>query len=343
MISTATVSPSARPKPSIDAAMTPLRPNGKTVMRITSHLVAPSACAASICGCGACRNTSRDTDEMIGRIITASTTPAVNTVPPPTNDTLPFLNRNNQPRSRLSNSSNGSSCGASTKIPHSPKMIEGTAASRSIIAPNGRDNCAGAYWVRNTAIPTATGTANTRANNELSNVTMNRSRIPNARFSGSVVSNWALVKKFVWFARSDGTAWISRNIAINTMAITTVKPAATATDLNSRSPRRAASTLVTVDSGVPGRGGDRRAMNAERSGDGVDRIRQLRLELVGDRDIPVVRQALLARADGGLQEGLHRGTDLGVGVLRADDLIRCQHDRVGAGLRRLVERVGVEH
>ena len=110
-------------------------------------------------------------------------------------------------------------------------MIDGTAASRSTIAANGRDSLVGAYWVRNTAIPTATGTASTRAHIELSTVTMNKSRIPNASWSPSVVSNCALVKKFAWFARNDGMARISRNIAISRIAITIVEPAAAASRL----------------------------------------------------------------------------------------------------------------
>ena len=40
---------------------------------------------------------------------------------------------------------------------------------------------------------------------------MNRSRIPNASLPASVVLNSALVKKFAWFARNDGTARINRN------------------------------------------------------------------------------------------------------------------------------------
>ena len=254
MISTATVSPRARPNPSIDAAMTPLRPNGSTVIRTTSHFVAPSACAASIWIGGVCRNTSRDTEVTIGRIITESTMPAVKMVPPPASETLPCLNRNNQPRLRLRNAAIGSSLGASTKIPHNPKMIDGTAASRSTIAPNGRASRFGAYWVRNTAIPTATGTASTSALIELSTVTMNKSRIPNASCSASVVLNWALVKKFAWFARNDGTARINRNIAISRIAITIVEPAAAATNLKSRSPRRVSRGSVAFSAGLsPGR------------------------------------------------------------------------------------------
>ena len=44
-IATAIVSPSARPRPSIDALIMADRPNGRTVMRIISQRVAPSASA----------------------------------------------------------------------------------------------------------------------------------------------------------------------------------------------------------------------------------------------------------------------------------------------------------
>ena len=76
IISTAMVSPRARPRPSIDAATAPLRPKGSTTVLITSQRVAPSASAASSCRGGVCRNTSRETAVMIGRTITASTTEA---------------------------------------------------------------------------------------------------------------------------------------------------------------------------------------------------------------------------------------------------------------------------
>src|SRR3984957_10289615 len=228
MISTATVSPSARPNPSIDAATAPLRPYGSTVNLTTSHFVAPRACAASVWLVGVCRNAPRDTEVMIGRTITASTTPAVKMLPPPANDTSPALNRKDHPSSRLSKDSVGSSCGASTKIPQSPKTIDGTAASRSTIAPKGRDSLGGAYWVRNTA--------KAIAHIELSSVTMNRSRMPNASLLLSTVLNCALVKKFAWLARSAGIARTRRNIAISPITMVIVEAARAATDLNSRSP-----------------------------------------------------------------------------------------------------------
>ena len=48
MIATAIVSPSARPRPSIAPEITEDRPKGRTVVRIISQRVAPSACAPSV-------------------------------------------------------------------------------------------------------------------------------------------------------------------------------------------------------------------------------------------------------------------------------------------------------
>ena len=47
MIATAIVSPSARPRPSIEPLMIADLPNGRTVIRIISQRVAPSASAPS--------------------------------------------------------------------------------------------------------------------------------------------------------------------------------------------------------------------------------------------------------------------------------------------------------
>ncbi len=76
-VATAIVSPSARPRPSIEAEITPERPKGITAMRMTSQRVAPSARAASSIICGAWRKTSRLTLVMIGRIMIASRMPTV--------------------------------------------------------------------------------------------------------------------------------------------------------------------------------------------------------------------------------------------------------------------------
>ena len=83
-----------------------------TVVRTTSHRVAPSASAASICERGVWQNTSRVTAVMIGRIITASTMPAVKIVPPPAIEPLPVANSGNQPRFSFSHTATGLIAGA---------------------------------------------------------------------------------------------------------------------------------------------------------------------------------------------------------------------------------------
>ena len=82
MIVTAIVSPSARPRPSIAPLITEDLPNGRTVIRIISQRVAPSACAPSCSLRGVCAKASRATAETIGRIITARTSPATSIVRP---------------------------------------------------------------------------------------------------------------------------------------------------------------------------------------------------------------------------------------------------------------------
>ena len=98
--------------------MMPDRPNGSTAILIISHLVAPSASAASSCSRGVCRNTSRLTALMIGRIITASTRPATSIVRPvveagPAKSGM-------KPRLSASHWALGTVAGASTVTPHSP-------------------------------------------------------------------------------------------------------------------------------------------------------------------------------------------------------------------------------
>ena len=57
-------------------------------------------------------------------------------------------------------------------------MIDGTAASRSIVAAAGRPATRGAYWVMNRATPTPTGTAMSMAIAEESTVAQSRSGMP---------------------------------------------------------------------------------------------------------------------------------------------------------------------
>src|SRR5262249_62386745 len=74
MSMTAIVSPSARPRPSIEPLMRPGRPYGSTAMRIISQRVAPSAHAASMfCG-GGRSNTSRPVAGAVRRDMDGRTT-----------------------------------------------------------------------------------------------------------------------------------------------------------------------------------------------------------------------------------------------------------------------------
>src|SRR6478736_10581287 len=116
---------------------------------------------------GVWANTSREIAVTIGRIMMASTTDATNTEP--FGSTL-RLSIGNQPKWLISHAAAGARKGPSTLRPQSPKMIEGTAASRSTTKDTGPDARTCRYWVRQRATPTATGTAKIMASIEDSTV-----------------------------------------------------------------------------------------------------------------------------------------------------------------------------
>jgi hypothetical protein len=93
-------------------------PNGSTAIRIISQRVAPRASAPSSSLRGVCEKTSRETAETTGRIITASTTPAVSMVRPVT-EAGPSKNGMN-PSLSTSQSRTGTIAGPRTKIPQRP-------------------------------------------------------------------------------------------------------------------------------------------------------------------------------------------------------------------------------
>lgn len=207
-------------------------------MRTTSHLVAPSAMAPSTCIVGVRSKTSRLTAVMIGRIITATTMPAVKMVPPSCTFTLPLAKIGIQPRFSITHSENGKSTGPSTNRPQRPNTIEGTAASRSMTYANGRARLRGAYWVRNNAMPSAIGMAISRATSATTTVTSVRSRMPNRRFVGSVVFHSRLVRKLTLSSPSDGIACRIRNRPIAPMRTTMKTPDPVARPRKMRSPGR---------------------------------------------------------------------------------------------------------
>ena len=129
MIATAIVSPSARPRPSIEPPTIADLPKGRTAILMTSQRVAPRASAPSIWARGVRAKTSRVIALMIGRIMRASTNPTTSIVRPvaeagPSKSGI-------QPRWSASHCWKSTDAGPSTAMPQSPKTMLGIAASRS--------------------------------------------------------------------------------------------------------------------------------------------------------------------------------------------------------------------
>ena len=70
--------------------------------------------------------------------------------------------------------------GAITVMPQRPKMIDGTAASRSTTKASGFASRLGAYCVMHRATPIEIGTASSMAKAELSTVVQSRPAMPKA-------------------------------------------------------------------------------------------------------------------------------------------------------------------
>ena len=115
---TAIVSPSARPRPSIEPPTMAERPKGRTVMRIISQRVAPSASAPSTWARGVRTKTSRVTAQMIGRIIRARTNPTTSMVRPVA-EAGPSK-KGSQPRWSASHWCRPTVAGPSTAMPQRP-------------------------------------------------------------------------------------------------------------------------------------------------------------------------------------------------------------------------------
>src|SRR6478752_5458072 len=127
-VATAIVSPSARPRPSIEAEITPERPKGSTERRMTSQRVAPRARAASSFIFGTWRKTSRLTLVTIGRIMIASRMPTVKSER--ATPTSVFSKMYVQPKNWSSQRFRPSRYGTRTRAPQMPYTMLGTAASR---------------------------------------------------------------------------------------------------------------------------------------------------------------------------------------------------------------------
>ena len=156
---TAMVSPSARPKPRIEAPSSPGRA-ASSITPIASARVAPIASAASRRLPGSASRIWRDSEMMVGDTMTASTIPAFS-IPIP----------NGKPRKSGRNprwaTSQGSSAlrshGASTNRPQIPYTMLGIAASSSTRNATASPRRGGASSARKTAVPTPSGRASVSA------------------------------------------------------------------------------------------------------------------------------------------------------------------------------------
>src|SRR5256712_1481967 len=114
---TAIVSPTARPRPRMIAPKIPARAYRRTAIRVVSHRVAPRLKAASRWLSGTARRASRDTAEMVGMIMTARSTPAVNLSVPMG---FPWKMGRNPKMLWTIGSIETRMTGPRTKIPHNP-------------------------------------------------------------------------------------------------------------------------------------------------------------------------------------------------------------------------------
>src|SRR5205809_476294 len=117
VIVTAIVSPTARPRPRMTAPKIPARAYLRTATRVVSHRVAPRLNAASRWLSGTARRASRETAEMVGMIMIARMTPAVNLSVPMA---FPWKMGKNPKTSCTTGSTDTRMTGPSTKIPHRP-------------------------------------------------------------------------------------------------------------------------------------------------------------------------------------------------------------------------------
>ena len=231
------VSPRARPRPSIEAEMTPGRPKGSTAVRMISQRVAPSASAASMCAVGVWAKTSRLRAVTIGRIMIARMTEPAK---------IEFR------RSTVSLRLNS---GIQPSTFSMPVWIAVQVREHDVRAPEAVDDgghrgeqvdrwrrtaapaVRGAYWVMNSATPTETGTEITIAITDEITVTHSRSGMPNCGglspgFQTRAVRKFAVVRG----QRRDRPG--QQEHATAAMRATTSAPDPTDRPAKMRSPRR---------------------------------------------------------------------------------------------------------
>src|SRR3989441_2242048 len=175
---TAIVSPTARPRPRMMAPKIPARAYRRTATRVVSHRVAPRLKAASRWLSGTARRASRDTAEMVGMIMIARMTPAVNLSVPMG---FPWKMGRNPKMSWTTGSTETRMTGPRTKIPHNPYTTDGTAASSSTTYVSGIRSHGGESSERKMAMPRLIGTPNRRASADVTSVPYTNGTAPKTK------------------------------------------------------------------------------------------------------------------------------------------------------------------
>src|SRR6058998_1540494 len=178
VIVTAIVSPTARPRPRMVAPKIPARAYRRTATRVVSQRVAPRLKAASRWLSGTARRASRETAEMVGMIMTARMTPAVNLSVPMG---FPWKMGRNPKMLWTTGSTEARMAGPRTKIPHNPYTTDGTAASSSTTYVSGIRSHGGESSERKIAMPRLIGTPNRRASAEVTSVPYTNGTAPKTK------------------------------------------------------------------------------------------------------------------------------------------------------------------
>ena len=160
-MSTTMVSPMARDMPSMMAVPMPDRAAGTTTRTMVSQRVAPSAREASRRERGTARRASSETEQMVGRLMMASTSEALSRLRP------------------VAAPSTSWRMGASTTMPRKPSTTEGRAASSSTKGLMTRRAKGGAISARYTAVMTPRGTASSEESTVTATEPTSNGKMPN--------------------------------------------------------------------------------------------------------------------------------------------------------------------
>ncbi len=199
----------------------PPRPKGRTTVRIICQRLAPRASAASRSPAGASEKTSRQIEATIGTIMMPTTRPAMRIEA--LRGGLETLKKGMNAAWRDSHVLKPTTFGWSSKNAQSPKMIDGIAAARSIMAMRVRRDLRGAYSLRKSAVQMAVGAPTSMATKATSTVPVSDARTPNPELVPGVTGpEW--VKNPHPATRNAGQPDQARNEPMATRSRNTPRP-----------------------------------------------------------------------------------------------------------------------